>query len=378
MDNSAAASPVSPLCNRVELQLLTTLECNLRCTYCSLGPGSMLSSQTNATYTPAQLEAFVRTHLADKDIYITLYGGEPLLNPGFGLELMDRFPGIRFNLQSNGTLLDSMPESFLKRLSNVMVSIDGGEAVNDAYRGAGTYRRVLESVRRVRPVMYGTLTARVTWWSADTTFEELDALLDDFDHLYFQFAQDRGAYGPGMVERKREVLSRLVDRFFEGDELYPVVPLMGIVRNKVVPGRINELSAGLTQCRVSTNLLNVMPDGKVYPCPDLLYAGELLQGDVVGNWVRRSPLQPHPDMPCRSCQAYHYCRGNCMKNLYLAYVRKDEAWRTEVTEPICSLIRFMGEEIDRHDPHAWHARMPLPARARLAGAEVYEFCEVMP
>jgi len=295
MDNSAAAPPVSPLCNRVELQLLTTLECNLRCTYCSLGPGSMLDSQKNATYTPAQLETFVRTHLADKDIYITLYGGEPLLNPEFGLELMDRFPAVRFNLQSNGTLLDSMPEVFLKRLSNVMVSIDGGEAVNDAFRGPGTYRRVIESVRRVRPVMFGTLTARVTWWSADTTFEELDALLADFDHLYFQFAQDRGAYGPGMVERKREVLSRLIDRFFEGDKLYPVVPVMGIVRNKVVPNRINELSAGLTQCRVSSNLLNVMPDGRVYPCPDLLYAGELLQGDVVGNWLERSPLQPHPD-----------------------------------------------------------------------------------
>ena len=31
---------------RVELQLLTTLKCNLKCTYCSLGVGEVLGSQT--------------------------------------------------------------------------------------------------------------------------------------------------------------------------------------------------------------------------------------------------------------------------------------------------------------------------------------------
>ena len=49
-----------------------------------------------------------------------------------------------------------------------------------------------------------------------------------------------------------------------------------------------------------------------------------------------------------------------------------------VTEPICDLIRFMGEEVDRHDPRGWFAAAPLPVRERLVNAEVYEFCEVMP
>jgi hypothetical protein len=67
------------------------------------------------------------------------------------------------------------------------------------------------------------------------------------------------------VARKKAVLDALVARFFAStDALYPVVPLMGTVRNEVAPQRINELSAGLAQCRVSTNLLNVMPDGNIY------------------------------------------------------------------------------------------------------------------
>lgn len=372
--------PIEPVIvgNRVELQLLTTLKCNLRCSYCSLGVGEVLGSQRDAAYSADQLETFIRTHLGDKEVYITLYGGEPTLNTRFALELMDRFPHFRFNLQTNGTLLDRVPDRLLARLSNIMISVDGGERVTDGYRGKGVYRKVLRNAARARNRTFATLTARVTWWSGETTFEDLGQLAQSFDYVYFQFAQDQGAYAPESVAKKKRVIAQLVHRFFSGDAVFPIVPIMGTVRNKVLPARINELSGGLTQCRVSTNLLNVMPDGKIYPCPDMLYRKELLQGDVVSNWVRKSPLQPHPDMPCGSCPAYHFCRGNCMKNLHLAYVAQDADWRRNVTEPVCDLIRFMGEEVDRHQPHAWFAAAPVPVRKAIADAEVYEFCEVMP
>jgi len=65
---------------RVELQLLTTLKCNLKCTYCSLGVGDVLGSQTELDYEVDQLANFIDTHLAGKDVYVTFYGGEPTLN----------------------------------------------------------------------------------------------------------------------------------------------------------------------------------------------------------------------------------------------------------------------------------------------------------
>ena len=117
--------------NRVELQLLTMLKCNLRCSYCSLGVGEVLGSQKKASYTSEQLEAFVDKNLPDKEVYITLYGGEPTLNTRFMLDLMDRFPRCRFNMQTNGTLLDRVPKRILARLSNIMISVDGGQSVTD-------------------------------------------------------------------------------------------------------------------------------------------------------------------------------------------------------------------------------------------------------
>jgi sulfatase maturation enzyme AslB (radical SAM superfamily) len=162
---------------------------------------------------------------------------------------MECFPNCRFNIQTNGTLLNRLPEALVGRLSNFMISVDGSEAVTDRFRGKGVFQRVLDNVAAIRAKTAGTLTARVTWWAQETTFEELDALTDVFDYVYFQFAQAEGAYGAAAVEAKKAVLARLVEKFFASESLYPVVPIMGTVRNKVVPWRINELSAGATQCR---------------------------------------------------------------------------------------------------------------------------------
>jgi len=363
---------------RVELQLLTTLRCNLKCSYCSLGVGDVLGSQREVTYTLDALDRFIATHLAGQEIYVTFYGGEPTLNLELMGAVMLRHPAFRFQLQTNGTLLDDLSDWVLARLSNILVSIDGGEHVTDGYRGRGIYRQVVKQVNAIRGRVGGTLTARVTWSSADTSFEELDELTRDFDYVYFQFVAQDGAYAPEAMEKKRAVISKMVEKFFAADALYPFIPVMGTVRNKVLPSRAQELYAGLTQCRASTHLLNVMPDGKIYPCPDLMYLPEMLQGDVVTNWLEPSPLQPHADMPCAHCGAFAFCRRNCMKNLHLAYVKGDAGYRERVVEPICDLVRFMGEEVDRHDPHAWFARMPLSVREQLAGCPVYEYVEVMP
>lgn len=364
--------------NRVELQLFTTLRCNLRCTYCSLGVGEVVGSQRKPSYSLDELDAFIRKQLGDREIYVTFYGGEPTLNLGFMIDVMQRFPDYRYQLQTNGTLLHRLPDKVLARLSNVLVSIDGGERITDGYRGRGIYRKVVNNIRAIRGRVGGTLTARVTWSDADTTFEELDELTDAFDYVYFQFVAQEGAYSEQALAKRRAVLARLIGRFFASETLYPLIPIMGTVRNKVLPSRAQELYAGMTQCRVSTHILNVLPDGRIFPCPDMTYLPDMQQGDVVGNWLKPSPLQPAPSMPCDDCDAFGFCRRNCLKNLYRAYVENDADYRSKVVEPICSLVRFMGEEVDRHDPKSWFGRAPLAVRDRVANNEVYEYVEIMP
>ena len=82
MPTSAAFQPpANPIVgHRVELQLLTTLKCNLKCSYCSLGVGDVLGSQTQVEYDIDELAAFADRHLAGKEVVVTFYGGEPTLN----------------------------------------------------------------------------------------------------------------------------------------------------------------------------------------------------------------------------------------------------------------------------------------------------------
>ncbi len=384
---ATAPAPVAPsdpdpiVGGRVELQLLTTLKCNLKCSYCSLGVGEVLGSQIHVEYDVEQLTAFIDKHLAGKEVYVTFYGGEPTLNKPLMLEVMQRFPRFRFQLQTNATLIDNLPDWALGRLSNVLASIDGGEAITDGYRGRGIYRQVIKNLTEVRKNIAGSVTARVTWGNPDTCFEELDQLVGDgmpFDYLYWQFVADE-MYAGDSVAKRQAVLVQLIDKFFSrSDRLYPLIPLMGMLRNKLFPTRAQELYAGRAQCRVSSHLLNVMPSGEIYPCPDMLYAPDMKMGDVKSNWLRQSPLQLSPAMPCQGCEAYSWCRGNCMKNLYIGYVKQDERYRRNVVEPICELIRFMGREIDKHQPQAWFEQATLPVRKQIMDCEVYEYVEIMP
>lgn len=364
--------------DKVELQLFTTLQCNLKCTYCSESVGAVRGSDGDVSYDFESLDRFIRTHLEGLEVCVTFYGGEPTLNPAFMQRMMAAYPSFEFQLQTNGTLLHRLPEDVCAGLAHVLVSIDGGRATTDGYRGRGVYDRVMRNVAKVRDRIPGPMTARVTWGSADTTLEELDELLRHFDYVYFQFAHGSGTYGPAELEKKKRVLAQMVARFFSSDALYPMIPVMGVVRNKLMPHLAAAETAGLTQCRVSTHIINVLPDGSIYPCPDMAWDPSMNQGHVVENRLARSRLQLHPDMPCAGCEAYAWCRANCMKNLHIAYVRRDDRYRRDVVEPICELVRFLGREVDRHEPARWLAQAPESRREALAHCEVYRYVEVMP
>src|SRR3989338_5170234 len=201
---------VSPIVgSRVELQLLTTLTCNLKCTYCSLGVGDVVGSRDKVSYTVDALDAFIRKHLSEHEVYVTFYGGEPTLNLDFIREIMARYPTFRFQLQTNGTLLDNLPDSVLSNLSNILISIDGGEKITDGFPRRGIYRQVVRNAEAVRGRLAGTFTARVTWSSEETTFDELDELANTFDYVYFQFVAGEGTYTPVAMEKKKVVITQL-------------------------------------------------------------------------------------------------------------------------------------------------------------------------
>ena len=364
--------------DRVELNLFTTLKCNLACSYCTEADGGALGTQGNVSYSVDQLKTFIDTHARKKEMVVTFYGGEPTLNPGFIDDVIDALPLARFQLQTNGTLMDNVSRKALGKLSNILISVDGGELATDTYRGDGVYSHVVEAVESIRPQVDGTITARMTWSDSNIEVDDFLELAATFDYIYWQFVQAQGFYSSDQVKKKKAVLEELVNLFFTSDKLIPLIPIMGVVRNKLFPHRAIEAAYGQTQCRAATHLLNITPDGGIYPCPYLTHDQSLRCGDVTTNTLGKNMMQSTADMPCGKCEAFSYCRQNCLKNLHVAYTQKNILFRTNITEPICDLVRYLGRLIDKHDIEAWYARQSPSIKQDILECPVYEYVEVMP
>lgn len=124
-----------------------TKRCNLKCVHCYSHSTGALGEHELTT---DEAKAFI-TDIADFGSPVILFsGGEPLTRPDI-VELIEfaNAQGLRAVISTNGTLITREMAERLKqvRLSYVGVSLDGLEAVNDAFRGVpGAFRKALDGI----------------------------------------------------------------------------------------------------------------------------------------------------------------------------------------------------------------------------------------
>lgn len=138
--------------------LQPTTYCNLACTYCYLPLTS--SRRRMSLDTVAAVGRFLaELQTVDGSVRISWHSGEPLtVAPSFyraAFEILRDTPGcpqLRHSIQTNATLIDDRwCELFREWDLDVGVSLDGDEALNDAFRqdkrGHGTYAQALRGIR---------------------------------------------------------------------------------------------------------------------------------------------------------------------------------------------------------------------------------------
>jgi radical SAM protein with 4Fe4S-binding SPASM domain len=136
-----------------------TLACNLRCSHCGSSAGCARPDELNTSECLDVVE-----QLADLECrLITLSGGEPTLRPDWELiATAASRRGVTVNMVTNGTTIT--PELARRiagsALTNVGISIDGPEDVNDQIRGYGTFRRSALGLARLAAT--GVRTAVLT------------------------------------------------------------------------------------------------------------------------------------------------------------------------------------------------------------------------
>lgn len=126
-----------------------TPACNLACSHCyaaCAGEQHVLTTDQACA---------VIDDLARFGVPVLLFsGGEPLLRPDIRtLAAHAKAKGLRVTFSTNGTLIDDAWADWIRDLgvAYVGISIDGTEAVHDAFRRQpGAYRRALAAIRRLR------------------------------------------------------------------------------------------------------------------------------------------------------------------------------------------------------------------------------------
>jgi uncharacterized protein len=145
-----------------KLELILTEGCNLACSYCF--EKNMLGYKRMPISIAEQAVDLLFDYSGKQtDVNITLFGGEPMLNfkaiehilPYAEQKAATRGNRIRFNMTSNGTLIDAQKAEYLARHRvYVLLSIDGMAPTNDRYRvdkkGRGTFERVAAGLRHLQ------------------------------------------------------------------------------------------------------------------------------------------------------------------------------------------------------------------------------------
>ncbi|WP_292736352.1 TIGR04084 family radical SAM/SPASM domain-containing protein [Methanocalculus sp.] len=351
----------------VFFHLYITDDCNLACRYCRGKLFDLEEEEESGllpdieVYLPVEFDRSLKAPLyrflaADQNPVLTFIGGEPLLMRDLICEIMDEAPCHRFMLQTNGILLDRMPDAYRNRFETILISIDGDEATTDHNRGEGVYRTVLENARLLRKEGFdGEMIARMTMDEetaiADSVLHLASLEDSPFTSIHWQMdANFSGDYGRrhfaewagGNYNRG---ISSLIDHWVshmqsDGDVLrwYPFLQTTeDLLLNK---------PSGL-RCGSGVTNFTIQTDGSIIPCPIMIGMNEYLLGDIrSADPTRLSEVRPlHP---CTGCSIAEFCGGRC---LYSNIVRP---WPDEGRDAVCSTIHHLRQELLRHLPKIQH------------------------
>ncbi len=132
-----------------QLTLEVTEDCNLNCKYCGYGEYYCDYEKREKRYMSFDTFKNVFDYLEGNwrkyarsinTVYISFYGGEPLLNMEFIKKVVSYikakdipFRNFKFNMTTKGILLNKHIEFFIKNHFHILVSIDG-DSENNSYR----------------------------------------------------------------------------------------------------------------------------------------------------------------------------------------------------------------------------------------------------
>jgi len=372
--------------------LILTDNCNLCCSYCRAKVFGELKENNEKSARQIAIDPALPNELnfdldllygflkKDPDPTLTFYGGEPLLRGDLIDRIIREAPVPRFMIQTNGLLLDRLSPEIISRFATILVSLDGSEALTDANRGAGTYRKVMENIKKIRynggnqeliarmTVNESTDIADAVHWLADNpdySFSsihwQLDAnFSDDFSHRWFgDWVVE--SYNPGILRLVADWVDHMEN---EGEVLcwYPFLDPM----EDLLLGRQSLLRCGSGHANYS-----IMTDGHIAPCPVMIGMSQYYVGHIRDSNPRDLAVIA-VNGECADCQIRGFCGGRCL------YSNITKPWGVAERRIVCSTVETLHTGLTNALPRVKDLIASGVIHLADFSHEKYNGCEIIP
>jgi len=339
-----------------------TTECNLECRYCF---GEALEDMDDEfgdfnvdyvlpkriSYDIEVLNSFCKS---DPECVLIFYGGEPLLCTEEIKQIMDTVKAKHFIAQTNGLLLDRLESAYVNRLSALLVSLDGEEALTDYYRGKGVYRKVIDNLRLIkRNGFKGEIIARMTVMEKTDIYRQVLWLLNNsefpFSSVHWQLNagfwsndfQRRNfkewsveSYNPGI----RRLAKFWVDTMEKKGIVIRLYPFLGVAQSLLIGEEKSPLRCGAGWINYA-----IQTDGHIIPCPSMWGMRDYYLGHI----RNANPLKLKKvavGEPCTNCKILGICGGRCL------YANITKRWKPEAYKLVCQTVENMINAIATEMP----------------------------
>ena len=372
--------------------VIVTSECNLQCKYCfgeSLDDfDEDFGENIEVDYDLPRkinydIQVLAKFCKRDPDCVLTFYGGEPLLGIHKVRQIMDTVLPKHFMIQTNGLLLDKLEPKYVNRFHTILVSIDGDETLTDHYRGAGTFRKVVNNLKLIKQNGFqGELIARVTVMEQTDIYKQILWLLnnDEFSFSSIHWQLNAGFWGNDYQRRNfeewtktsyipgvRDLARFWVDQMQEKGVVLKLYPLLGIAESL-----LHEEKNCLMRCGGGWINYAIQTDGNIIPCPTMWG----MKKYYLGNIKDYNPLnlkkifvdQP----PCANCSILNICGGRCL------YANITKRWNDEAYAKVCHTVGELVDAVKAEIP-----RIQQLINQRTIGLKDFDFikyngCEIIP
>jgi mycofactocin biosynthetic radical S-adenosylmethionine protein MftC len=305
-----------PLRAPVNVTWEITAKCNLQCRHC-------LSADMRETIADEldfeQCRAFIDELCRMEVFQINFGGGEPFLRKDFP-DILDyaHSKGITTCVSTNGTMLD---ENLVKRLGRmkllrIQVSLDGATAAaNDAIRGSGTYKKILEGIDLLCKQGFSHLSINTVVTRAN--FCEIERLCEIAGHFGVKTRLSRF--------RPSGDAKRVWQEFHLDNSQLAWLSEFLSARHDVLTGdsffsitKEDRRELGISICGAARMTCSVLPDGSVYPCAflrDEQFRGGNIAGESLDKiWHHSAAFNAVREIrveACEDCARFSLCHGGC-------------------------------------------------------------------